>query len=97
MNRKTTVGRAPDTRRIADARDRNRPINGGQIHDQAGGITLSGLEDIPAQSRPRAASDARPPRRQGRPEFSFFKQAGCAAPSVRQAPNMRAGSGHRDG
>src|SRR5713226_738120 len=39
--------------RHADARDRGRPINRGEVHDQAAGTTLSGLEDLPAQSRRR--------------------------------------------
>ena len=48
---KPTVGHAGGTPRTAGARDRSGAINGGKIHDQAAGTTLSGLEDFPAQSR----------------------------------------------
>jgi hypothetical protein len=43
------MGSAADTRRTADARDRRRPINRGEIHDQEAEATFPGLEDIPAK------------------------------------------------
>ena len=46
---KPETGSAADPRRTADARDRGRPINRGEVHDQKAGATLPGLEDIPAQ------------------------------------------------
>jgi hypothetical protein len=45
------VGNAADMWRTADAWDRGRPINRGEVHDHAAGPALLGLEDIPAQSR----------------------------------------------
>jgi transposase InsO family protein len=46
------VGSAADTRRVADARDRGRPINRGAVHDQETEAALPGLEDLPAQPCP---------------------------------------------
>src|SRR5208283_5948916 len=37
---KPTVGSVADTQRTADARDRSRPINRGEIHDQAARTAL---------------------------------------------------------
>ena len=78
---KLTAGSAADPRRTADARDRGRAINRGAVHDQAARASLSGLEDIPAQSRrrDRAAEDC--PRR------SAFDQLVHAGP----LPNLPAG------
>jgi len=58
MNKENPLwGSATDTRRIADARDRGRPINRGEVHDQKAGATFPGLEDLPAQSRCRHCFD----------------------------------------
>src|SRR5260221_12860166 len=53
--REPAVGSAADTRRIADARHRSRPINRGQVHDETARAALPGLEDIPKQSYRRHA------------------------------------------
>ena len=40
------MGSASDPRRIADARDRGRPVNRGEVHDQEAGTPISGVEDF---------------------------------------------------